>query len=281
MYDSSYEGNLKLPELGKRDRTVYHVLIGVLSAAGVGGVAVLLAMFLMFPYPLGDPGVAAVNHTLNIFGIIIFAVLLALIVWGLRTGRGRRYPIFGEAGIIYGGPEWTPVYPLLMPTRQAPEKVRYLVREGRQIAGIMAAGVLLAAFVFATTWRSGNFLGRDGSLRVVWGPGWEMACYEPEDVAEIRVDQTRSSGRRSYGSDWRIQLDYTMNDGKKYYFLVVKGEFQQGGEVSQVEILAELLQCYPEGIVRFQDRGMIPRIVFDQGYSEQEQGMLEDLFGIR
>ena len=277
MYYASYEGDLKLPELGRWDRAIYNVLIAVLSAAGVAGAAVLVAMFLLFPYPLQDAAVAGVAHSLNTFGVILFPALMMLIVWGLQTGRGRKYPILGAPGVSYDGP----VYPLLMPTRQAPEQIRSLVREGRVVALVMAAGVLLAAFVFATTWLSGNFLYRDGSLRVVWGTGWEMAAYEPEDVAEVRVEQNQSSGRHAYTADWRIQLDYTMNDGREFSFLVVDGEFQKDGERSRVEILAQVLDSYPEGTVQFHDQGMIPRIVFDQGYSPEDQMLLEELFGVR
>ena len=44
MYYASYEGDLKQPELGRRDRAIYNVLIAVLSAAGVAGAAVLVAL---------------------------------------------------------------------------------------------------------------------------------------------------------------------------------------------------------------------------------------------
>lgn len=281
MYYSSYKGNLKLPELGKRDRAIYNVLIALGVALTVGGIVLFLLLILVFQYPLEDPSVAGVRNTASVLGIILYGVIMGLIVNGLLTGRGRKYPIFGAPGVTYGGPEWTPVYPLLMPTRQAPEGVRKLVREGRQIVGIMAAGVLLSAFVFSTCMLSGDFLYRDGSLRVVWGTGWEMAAYQPEDVAEIRVGQSRPSGRGATLKDWRIQLDYTMNDGKEFHFLVVDGEFQKDGEQSRIELLAQLLESYPEGVVKFYDQGMIPRIVFDQGYSPKDQRILEELFGVR
>ena len=280
MYDPSYKGNLKLPELGKRDRAIYNVLIALGVALTVGGIVLYPLLIFVFQYPLGDPNVAGVRNAMGILGIILYGGIMGLIVNGLLTGRGRKYPIFGAPGITYSGPEWTPVYPLLMPTRQAPEEVRRLVREGRQIVGIMAAGVLLSAFLFSTCILSGDFLYRDGSLRVVWGTGWEMAAYQPEDVAQIRVEQSRSSGRGAAFKDWRIRLDYTMNDGREYHFLVVDGEFQKDGEQSRVELLAQVLERYPEGVVQFCDQGMIPRIVFDQGYSPEDQRILEELFGV-
>lgn len=279
MYDSSYKGNLKLPELGKRDRAIYNVLIALGVALTVGGIVGYLLLILVFQYPLRDPNVAGVSNAMGVLGIILYGCIMGLIVNGLLTGRGRKYPIFGAPGVTYGGPEWTPVYPLLMPTRDAPEQVRRLVREGRQVVGVMAAGVLLSAFVLATCVLSGNFLDRDGSVRVIWGPGWEMSHYAPEDVEEIEVVQFRYRGRRSGLSEWRMDIHYQMDDGRTYTFQVADGAFQRDGEQSQVELLAEILRIYPEGKVEFYDQGHIPEIVRDQRYSPEDQKLLEELFG--
>lgn len=281
MYYDSYKGDLRLPELGKADRAIYNGLIAVTTVATVAGILAFLLLFLVVVYPLTDPNVAGVSHTLSIFGIIGFGVLMGLIINGLVVGRARRYPIFGAPGVTYGGPEWTQVYPLLMPTRQAPEQVRRLVRDGRQIVLIMAAGVLLAAFVFATSILSGNLLYRDGSVRVLWGPGWEMVHYAPENVEQIEVVQFQPRGGKSGLSQWRIDIHYQMDDGRAYSFQISDDAFQRDGQQSQVELLAEILGSYPKEIITFYDQGMIPRIVFDQGYSQEDQGILEELFGLR
>ncbi len=280
MYYSSYEGGLRLPELGTLDRAVYNVLIAVLTVLTVGGVLGFLLLFLVIVYPLTEPNVAGVSHTAGVFGLILFSVLMAIVIGALVTGLARKYPIFGEAGVTYGAPEWTPVYPLVMPTRQAPERVRRLVREGRLIAGLVAVGILLAGFVFATSVLSGNLLYRDGSVRVLWGPGWEMVHYQPEDVTAVSVVQFRPTGRGSARSEWRIDFELEMQDGRYYRFHVTDGEFQKDGELSRVKLLAEILDCYTEAKVTFYDSGHLPDVVHDQQYSVEDQQILEELFGI-
>lgn len=281
MYRASYEGGLKLPELGPLDRACYAVLIAVTLAGAVGGVVGFLILLLVVQYPLTEPNVAGVANAGSVFCILIFGILMGLIVYALVEGRTRKYPIFGAAGVTYGAPEWTPVYPLLMPVKSAPEQVRQAVHQAREIVCFMGAGLVLAAFVFATAVFSGNMLYDDGSVRVLWGPGWEIAHYAPEDVAEIEVVQFRTSGGKSGAGKWRIDVQYKMDDDRLYRFMVCDGAFREDGERSQVELLAQVLDSYPNAKITFYDRGYIPDVVRDQQYSQQDQEILEKLFGVQ
>lgn len=281
MYRATYEGGLKLPELGALDRAIYAILVSVTMLGTVGAFAAFWILFNKLP--MMDPAVAGVDHTLSIFGILIFVILMGLVISALIHGWMCRFPIFGTAGVTYGAPEWTPVFPLLMPTREAPEQVKRDVREGRQIVLMMAAGVLLSAFVFATSMFSGNLLNRDGSVRVLWGPGWEMLHYQPEDVAEVTVELDRSgSGRRSMSTPkWYIRLSYRMDDDRLYSFQVTDAEFRKDEDQSQVELLARILDNYTEAKVTFVNGGRISAVIRDQQYSMEDQLIMEELFGVK
>jgi hypothetical protein len=201
------------------------------------------------------------------------------VIGPLIQARIRQYPIFGRSDIAYGTEEYTPIYPLLMPSGDAPEEVRNAVREGRQSAAFLLAGVLLAVFVFAVSMLSGNLLDMDGGVRMLWGMGWEMESYEPEEVCEVTVVFHRPSGSpRSFSTrKAKITLKFRMEDDRLYEFGV--DSFRRDSGLTQVELLEQILSRYPGADIRFQGEELLSQVVRDQGYSQTDQRILMELVG--
>lgn len=277
MYKSSYPGGLKLPELSSVDKTVYAALLGVTCLGSAGAVTAFLLLWQKLP--LTDPAVAGFANSMGILGMVIAGLLMALVIGQLFRARIREYPIFGRTDISYGSEAYTPIYPLLMPTGNAPEEIKRTVREGRQSACFLLAGVILAVFVFAVSMLSGNLLDMDGGVRILWGPGWELESYEPEEVDEVTVVFHRPSGSpRSYSPrKAKITLKYRMEDDRLYEFEV--NSFRRDSGLTQVELLEQILSRYPGAQIRFQGEQLLSQVVRDQGYSQTDQRILMELIG--
>lgn len=277
MYKSAYPGGLKLPELGKLDRAIYLVVITVTLLGAVGGGLAFLPLIMRHHFT--DPAVAGVENSFSVFGLLLFVLLMGLVIHALIQGLTRKYPIFGAPGVAYGGPEWTPVYPLVMPTGDAPEQVRQDVKQGRQMVLYLLAGVILAAFIFATSLLSGDILYEDGSMRVLCGPGWEVAQYQPDQVEEVTVAISQSSAR-TLGRIWRMELRYKMDDDRIYTFFVTDEAFREGPERSQVELLMKILNRYPDAEIFVSNWDRLDNLIHDQQYSESDRQLLMELFGV-
>lgn len=271
MYKSSYPGGLKLPELGKLDRVVYLMLIAASVLSAVGGTAAFLLLYEKVHFV--SPEVIGFSNRAGMFGWLTAVILIGLVAFLLIEGFQRKYPIFGVPGITYGGAEWTPVYPLLMPTADAPEQVRQDVRQGREIVCFMLVGVVLAVALLAVSLPSGHRLQADGSVHVIWGCGWEVKEYRPENVEELTVS-VRLVGRHS--KEYELLLEYKMDDDRYYEFFV--REFRNDGETSPISLLVDVLHCYPETDIVCENGGRIPELVYDQQYNDQEERLLIELF---
>lgn len=271
MYKSSYEGGLKLPELGKLDRGIYLTLIPVSVLSAVGAT---IAFFLLYEkVHFVSPEVIGFANRAGILGWMAVMVLMVLVTGALIGGFNREFPIFGAPGVTYGGPEWTQVYPLLMPTADAPEQVKRDVRQGRETIGFLLAGIVLAGALFGVSLQSGDRLHADGSVHVIWGFGWEVKEYQPENVEEVMVS-LEAMGRRP--RKYEVVLKYKMDDDRVYEFCV--REFRDDGETSPIALLVKALSCYPDADIDFINGGRMPDLVCDQQYNEEEERLLIELF---
>lgn len=271
MYKSSYPGGLKLPELSTRDRVIYLTLI-VLSILGAVGATVAFLLLYEKVHFVSVEVIGFANRA-GVFGWLAVVTLMVLVSAALIAGFNRKFPIFGAPGVTYGGPELTPVYPLLMPTADAPEQVKRDVRQGRETVCFLLAGALLAAVLFGVSLLSGNRLHADGSVHVIWGFGWEVMEYQPENVEEVTVSL---EGMGKHPRKYEVVLNYKMDDDRLYEFCV--REFRDDGETSPIALLVDVLRCYPEADIDCLNGGRIPDLVHDQQYNDKEERLLIELF---
>lgn len=274
MYKLSYPGGLKLPELSTRDRVIYLTLI-VLSILGAVGATVAFLLLYEKVHFVSAEVIGFANRA-GVFGWLATVTLMVLVSTAMIAGSNRKFPIFGAPGVTYGGPELTPVYPLLMPTADAPEQVKQDVRHGRETVCFLLAGVVLAAALFGVSLLSGNRLHADGSVHVIWGFGWEVKSYKPENVEAVTVS-VKGMGR--YNKKYEVVLKYKMDDDRLYEFCV--REFRDDGETSPVALLVNVLREYPEADITFINGGRIPDLVLDQQYDNREERLLYELFSGR
>lgn len=275
MYQSSYEGGLRLPELGTRDRVIYLTLMAACVLSIVGATSAFLLFYEKVHF-VSPEVIGFANRTGLLGWCAVCCIILLLELCPLIEGFNRKYPIFGAPGVTYGSPKWTQVYPLLMPRQDVPEEVRPGLRRARETVCFMLAGVVLVGVLFGVSLLSGNRLQEDGSVHVLWGFGWEVMDYQPEDVAEVTVS-VKSTGR--YDKKYKVFLDYKMDDDRLYQFCV--REFRDDGETSPVALLVNVLRCYPEADIRFVNGGRIPDLVYDQQYDDKEERLLMELFSGR
>lgn len=271
MYQSSYPGGLKLPELGTLDRAVYLTLIAASVLGTIGATAAFLLLYEKVHFV--SPEVIGFSNRAGAFGWLAAVILMVLVIYALIEGFQRKYPIFGAPSVTYGGAEWTPVYPLLMPTADAPEQVKQDIRQGRETVCFLLAGIVLAAALFCVSLSSGHRLHADGSVHVIWGCGWEVKEYRPENVEELTVS-VRLVGRHS--KEYELCLEYKMDDDRLYEFFV--REFRDDGETSPIALLVDVLRCYPEADIDCLNGGRIPDLVYDQQYNDKEERLLIELF---
>ena len=201
---------------------------------------------------------------------------MIIVIHQLIRGRIRKYPIFGVKGISYGGETYTPVYPLLMPTANAPEEVKQKVREGRQLALFLPVGILLAVILFTSSLLGGHRLDADGGVRVLWGPGVEVLSYEPEEVRQVTIAFRTHRGK--YGispAKAYIVVKIQTEDDRHYQFRL--DEFRKDGEQTQVEQLKRILDRYTGADLRFQGEKLLEDVVRDQGYSQADHRILLEL----
>ena len=264
-----------MPELGALDRCVYALLIALTLLGAVLMVPVFLTLENRIPFDA--PAVVAYSNRMGILGVFLACILMVLVISALIGGCTRKFPIFGAAGVPYGGPEWTPVYPLLMPTRDVPEQVRRDVREGRQIAALLLAGVLLAGVVFGVSLLSGNRLDGDGGIRWLWGFGWECEHYEPEDVEQVTVVISRVGSNRGLSTKrCEIVLDIQTADERVHSFFL--RDFRKNGDSSQVALLKQVLECYDGAQLLLGNGHLLEELFCDQQYSPEDMAILGELF---
>lgn len=276
MYRANYSGGLRMQELGRLDRAIYGMVILLLLV--FGGLMIPVFLMLENQIPFLDTTVIGYSNRAGILGLALACVLIGFVIAALIGGRTRKFPIFGAAGVTYGGPEWTPVYPLLMSTRNAPEEVRKIVREGRQLVCIPLAGALIAAAIFGVSLCSGNRLFEDGSIRWLWGFGWEVERFEPEDVEQVTVSVRHAGSSRGISErKYEIVLEFQMTDDRTCSFFL--RDFRRDGIVSQVGLLEQLLRRYEDAELIFEGGGHFAELIQDQQYPPEDQAILRELFG--
>lgn len=277
MYRSSYSGGLRMPELGRLDRVIYG--LGITVLAGLG--ALMIPVFLIFEnrVPFADQAIVAYSNRAGILGFFLSFLLMGLVVWAFAGGRFRKFPIFGVSGVAYGEPEWNPVYPLLMSTRNQPEHVKRAVWEGRQLVYIFTVTALAAVLIFGISLLSGNRLCSDGSIRWIWGFGWEAECFVPEEVEQVTVrNQLVGSNRGISSRRYEITVEFRTEDDRIHSFLL--RDFRKDGELSQVGFLAQVLDCYQDADLTFLNGEHLNDLIRDQQYSAEDQVILLELFGV-